>query len=346
MFEAMANQRAIAAELGLSQSAVSYALRGDPSIPEATRSIVIATAERLGYRPNAYVSSLMAHIRSGRPLRDKGCIALIFNRRSADESDLNDPTHTFCRQLKGAISRAENMGFYTEKFFLMAPGMTARRLDKIFFARNILGVVLMAPGIGADMTSFTWDRYASATIAFTWSTPEMIRVATDHRHHVDIAYEKLLDRGFKRIGFCLPNQASAESVNTAWLDRFLFWQRKHPSRLKDDAIFIGRPGETPLSNFRAWFRRNKPDALITLIGHEMEWLKQMKVRVPSDVSLVCLNRPVNSDLSGMEEPSEVIGETAADIVINQVLHNEHGLPYHPRLILIKGRWVDGQSVKA
>jgi LacI family transcriptional regulator len=43
----------IAAEAGLSNQAVSYALRRDPRIPPATRDRVVAIAERLGYRPNA-----------------------------------------------------------------------------------------------------------------------------------------------------------------------------------------------------------------------------------------------------------------------------------------------------
>ncbi|GMA21619.1 LacI family DNA-binding transcriptional regulator [Arsenicicoccus piscis] len=40
----------LARETGVSVSSVSVALRGDPGVSEATRSRVLAAAERLGYR--------------------------------------------------------------------------------------------------------------------------------------------------------------------------------------------------------------------------------------------------------------------------------------------------------
>jgi Transcriptional regulators len=338
----MPNQRAIAAELGLTQACVSLALRGDPSISEATRRRVVETAERLGYRPNAYVSTLMAHIRSGRPLRDKGCVALLFNYPSLD-NEYSVPNQTFRRQLSGAMKRAEALGFHTENFFLTAPKMNARRIHRILVTRGIRGVVLMAPGQGAVIDGLDWRDFASATIAYSWAKPETHRVATDHRHHVDVAYQELIRRGCKRIGFCLAPEA-VEGVNGAWTDRFLLWQRRLAHK-KPIPLFVGKPGVTPLAEFKRWFSAAKPDALITLIGHEHEWLEKMGLRAPDDLSLVCLNRPPGSRFSGMEENHEVIGAATVELVINQILHNEFGLPAHPRLILIKGGWVEGETAR-
>ena len=42
----------LARQLGLSQSAVSYALNGAPGVSEATRERVRATAQELGWRPS------------------------------------------------------------------------------------------------------------------------------------------------------------------------------------------------------------------------------------------------------------------------------------------------------
>lgn len=338
----MPNQRAIAAELGLNQASVSLALRGDPSIPEATRKRVAETAARLGYRPNAYVSSLMTHIRSGRPLRDKGCIALLFNQPSLG-SEYNTLNRTFQRQFAGATRRAETLGFHTENFFLTAPGMNARRIHRILFTRGIRGIVLMAPGHRAAIEGIDWRDFASATIAYSWTRPETHRVATDHRHHVDVAYQTLIERGFRRIGFCLAPEA-VEGVNGAWTDRFLLWQSRLAYK-QPVPLFVGKPGETPFSDFKRWFSATKPDALVTLIGHEHEWLDQMGLRTPDDLSLVCLNRPIGSRFSGMEENHEVIGTATVELVINHILHNEFGLPANPRLILIKGGWVEGETIR-
>ncbi len=339
----MPNQRAIAAALGLNQASVSLALRGDPSIPEATRKLVAETAGRLGYRPNAYVSSLMTHIRSGRPLRDKGCIALLFNRGSLEE-DYSTPNQTSHRQLIGAMQRAEELGFHTENFFLKAPGMNARRINRILNTRGIRGLVLMPGGQRADTAGIDWSRFACATIAYSWITPESHRVATNHRYHVDIAYQTLIQRGCQRIGFCLAPEA-VEGVNGAWTDRFLLWQNRLGYK-KPVPLFVGKPGLTPLTTFKRWFTRNKPDALITLIGHEHEWIEDMGLRTPDDLALVCLNRPRGSRFSGMEENHEVIGGTTAELAITQILHNEYGLPAHSRLILIKGAWFEGETIRA
>lgn len=337
----MPNQRAIAAALGLNQASVSLALRGDPSIPESTRKLVVETAARLGYRPNAYVSTLMTHIRSGRPLRDQGCIALLFNR-DALETDHITSNQSFHRQLIGATRRAQELGFHTENFFLHAPGMSARRINRILNTRGIRGMALMPAGQNADTTGIDWRHYACATIAYSWAQPETHRVSTDHRHHVDIAYQMLIDRGCRRIGFCLAPEA-VEGVNGAWTDRFLRWQHRLAYKTPIP-LFVGKPGQTPISDFKRWFTKFKPDALVTLIGHEQEWLEKMHVRFPEDLALVCLNRPLNSRFSGMEENHELVGATTVELVINQILHNEYGLPASSRLVLIKGTWVEGETI--
>lgn len=337
----MPNQRAIAAALGLNQASVSLALRGHPSIPEATRKLVVETAARLGYRPNAYVSSLMTHIRSGRPLRDQGCIALLFNHEALDRS-YDDASQTFARQLAGTIRRADELGFHTENFLLKAPGMNPRRIDRILHARGIRGLVLMAPGKDADINAaIDWPHYATATIAYSWKTPTH-RVATDHRHHVDVAYQKLVECGCRRIGFCLAPEAE-DGVNGAWTDRHLLWQKRLAYKTPIP-LFVGKPGLTPLAHFKRWFNKTEPDALITLIGHEHEWLEAMRLCSPDDLPLVCLNRTPGSRFSGMEENHEVIGAATVELVINQILHNEYGLPAHPRLILIKGAWFEGETI--
>ena len=58
LHKAAPDLKALAIELGLSQSTVSRALRAHPGIPETTRSRVAAAAEAMGYRPNARARSL------------------------------------------------------------------------------------------------------------------------------------------------------------------------------------------------------------------------------------------------------------------------------------------------
>ena len=60
------NMQQIADAAGVSKSAVSLALRNDPRIPESTRKRIQTVADKMGYRRNPVVDSLMTQLRSGR----------------------------------------------------------------------------------------------------------------------------------------------------------------------------------------------------------------------------------------------------------------------------------------
>src|SRR5699024_12235684 len=56
----------VAREDGVSKSAVSLALRGDAGLGRGTRSTILATAQRLGYRPNRWARRLVQDRKSTR----------------------------------------------------------------------------------------------------------------------------------------------------------------------------------------------------------------------------------------------------------------------------------------
>lgn len=342
------NQREIAAEAGVTQAAVSRALRGDRSIPLATRQRIEAIAERLGYRPNAYVSSLMAHVRSGRPLQEKGCIALLVDATSEKDWLGHIGGYAYALQYRGISRRAGQLGFYTECFFLRPQAGASARLDRILRSRGINGVVLMPSRNRNRNTpvglSLPWENYAVATIAYSWKGIAVDSVSAHHRHNVDTAFARLAEKGYRRIGMCLPPEAY-DGVDYSWRERHLLWQQRLSPRQRIP-LFVGRPGDTPLAKFKAWLQRWKPDVVIGLVGHEKEWLDQLGLLQPGEIGLACLNRPPQSSLSGVEENLETVGAAAMDAVANRILHNEYGLPEHPRLVLIEGTWKEGESLKS
>jgi LacI family transcriptional regulator len=69
----MVTQQDIARHLGISQTTVSFALRGHPAVGAATVRQVREAARKLGYRPDPLISALMAQRRSRNevPLRAK-----------------------------------------------------------------------------------------------------------------------------------------------------------------------------------------------------------------------------------------------------------------------------------
>lgn len=302
----MPNQREIARHLGLAQSTVSMALRNDPTIPRETCARVQAAAARLGYRPNPMVASLMEHIRAGRRVEERACIAILVDAASEAEwlrgGGLGGQTYRL--QYQGYREQAALRGYRTECFFLRAPGMTAARLDRIFAARGIAGVILAAPKRkDTPPPSLRWERYACATLSYSWQHPTVDRASTHFRHAADVVFYKLQKFGYRRPGMCLPTE-SVDGVDSNWKAGFLLWQdrqRTLPGRNRVP-LFAGRPGPTPLSEFRAWLEHWKPDVLVGLIGHEREWLDTLGLRVPGDIAMVCLNRPIDpTPYAGIDE---------------------------------------------
>jgi len=69
--------RRIAQLAGVSPTTVSLALHNSPKIPAETKQRVIKIARRLGYRPNARVAELMAHMRLKRDPQREACFGVI-----------------------------------------------------------------------------------------------------------------------------------------------------------------------------------------------------------------------------------------------------------------------------
>jgi LacI family transcriptional regulator len=340
----MPNQRDIAKAAGVNQTTVSLALRNSPSISQATRDHVHEVAARLGYRPNPYVASLMAHIGAGRKPQEHGCIALLVAKSDGVRKYNQRGSRTFRLQQKGLAERAKQLGFSTEFFEINDGGMNPARIDGILQARGINGLVFSPPKVlDVNMTDLTLSRYAMVSITYSWLEPRIDRVATNHRHNVQLAYRKLLEKGYTRIGMCLPEEA-LWGVDGNWLAGYLL-QRELTPRPQQIPLFVGKPGVTPIAKFQGWLKKWKPDAIVGLIGHEKDWLDELKIDIPGEIAIACVNRLPDSSLSGVEENHEVVGATAIEMVAAQIMRNEYGPPAHPRTIFIEGEWVDGETTR-
>jgi LacI family transcriptional regulator len=339
----MATQSDIARNLELNQATVSLALRGHASIPEATRERVRREAERIGYRPNSYVASLMSHIRSGRPLKDKGCIAVLVDEKS--EADWWSLGETYRRYHAGMARQAEKLGFDLEPFFLGRQGMHPERVDEILHTRGIRGLILAAPcrGYKTRPVRVRWERYACVTTGYSWG-PAMDRVANDQYGNVVIAYAELIRRGYRRIGMSLSVE-NLRARGSRWLGGYAQSEQEHFGG-QGLPVFFDTMEHSAAKRFGAWLRKHDPDAVITLTGgDELEWCHALGIRVPEDVGLVSVIRSHDSVCTGVEERNGLIGAITLEQVAAQIMRNEQGLPVQARLTLVEGEWVEGETLR-
>ncbi|MDR1280628.1 MAG: LacI family DNA-binding transcriptional regulator [Opitutaceae bacterium] len=335
------NQRSLASLAGVSQTTISLALRGHPSIPASTCRRIHQLAEAEGYRANPYVASLMAQIRRNRRARTGGCIALLVD--AEDQAGWLDREFVR-RQWEGMTACAAKLGFRTEPFFLRAQGMTAGRLDRILHARGIRGLVLAGPKRGPlDLSALRWQDYACITISYTWDTPQVDRVSSHHRHNIDTVLDQLEMRGYRRIGMSLQ-PCEIEAVDRNWLSGLLVMHRRLPARRRIP-LFAGRHEAASFPAFSAWVKKHKPDALVSLTGWEETWLRRLGLGSPDDVGHACVNRPGKTRVSGIEEDHAMIGSTTIELLAARIHRNEYGLPRRPRLTLINGEWREGATLR-
>ncbi|MEZ0296885.1 MAG: LacI family DNA-binding transcriptional regulator [Candidatus Methylacidiphilales bacterium] len=344
----MATQNEIARRAGVTQATVSMALRNHPAVSKETLELVHRVAKELDYRPNPLVSSLMTHIRSGRHVRDQGTLAVLVNHARLNASDEWITSNVYGEQLRGAQERAEQLGYRVECFFAERYGKSpsSTRLDRVFYARGIAGVLLAPPqNLPESPVRLTWENYAYAAIAYSWKDLRVHRSATHHRHNMDMAFRNVLAHGYRRIGLSLPADA-VEGVDANWLAGYLYWQWK--LRVEDRIpLFVSKTNDSDVGEFAVWLEKHRPDAILSLGGNEEKrWLDALNFRVPEDIGLACVNRPQASPYSGVEENHEAVGAAAADLLIQQIQSNERGFVKHPKLVLLEGTWVDGNSLRS
>ena len=344
----MPNQKDIAKALGITQAAVSMALRGDRSISAEMRQKVSKTAKRMGYHSNAYLTVLMSHIRTGKKLSDKGVIGLLVEAGSQENWYKVESYRGFHQ---GVLQRGRELGFRVESFFLRQPGMNPSKIDQILHTRNIKGIILAPPYHGNRSLNLHWERYAAIGVGFGWEEQELNRVVYDSQQNFITAFNALRQMGYRRIGTVLGKSliyGTRHGIKS--YTGYLECQNSIP---EEDRLPIfasndlpgGKESSEESARFREWFLKWRPDVLLTLVGSEKQWLDEMKLKVPKDVGLACLAQPSDTSYARIDEKGEVVGATALELVAAQIARNEFGPPSHPKVMMIEGRWVKGSTLR-
>lgn len=324
---------------GVSQAAVSLAFRRDPSIPVETRKRIFAAATRLGYRRHAAISSLMAQIRASRPAPIKAELGAITFWADRSEFARNA---TWQEQWRGARARAAQLGYALEEFCI-GPAMTQRRLISVLNARNIDGLLIFPLSTPGAM-SVSLARFSVVAIGYTLVAPQFHRVATAHFDAVLIALGQLRKRGYRRIGLVLDEQLNPR-VRRNWQAAFLAYGLEL-AQLSSDAILPLSP-QGGDDAFARWMRSYRPDAVVCGGAHPIRsWLANLGHSVPDEVGIVRLAAlRADERCAHIDERWTDVGATAVDHLVGQMVRNARGVPRRPTLTLVRGQWIEGDSVR-
>jgi LacI family transcriptional regulator len=320
--------REVARVAGVSVSAVSYALRGAANIPVETAARVRAVAENLGYRPNARVGELMAHIRRARPLAQAEPLAFIYleeDRAAAKRSGFAQMVETAARR------HAAERGYRLDTFWLSEVEGNARRLAGILSARGISGV-LFAPTVGQERIelAWPWEEFAVAVVGMSELSVALPRAGHHHYEAMREVLRRLAAMGARRP-VALVESSTNERAHRGWQAAWLACG----SRGAAGRLWLHRKGGEPA--LASWLRRLKPDAVVAdhlellALAHQSGWAGARE-------RSVVLSWHPGSMFGGIDQGYDAIAAHAVDLVVTQLQRNERGLPDPPPMVLFPGRW--------
>ena len=336
----------IARLVGYSKNTVSLALRGDRQIPESTRERIRKAATKLGYRPNAVVSHLMAQLRSSRTTRLQAKLALVNANRDSQALRTHPTIPTY---VEGCESRAAKLGYSFDRFWLHDPTLNVERWLRILHARGIKGVVLvglMDTTHLPDALRPVWAELPTVVTGVRTRDPALSFCCVDHHHLALTAMERALALGYRRPGLVIDDVIDA-LVERRFSAGYLTGQRTLLPQAQHVPMFTQQTGaQSEPPGFHAWLERHRPDVIFTLYNNVIAWLKESGRRVPDDMGVIQLEwRATRPEIAGMNQHNFVTGEAAVDMVVSQIHNNETGVQEFPRATLIGATWVDGQSVR-
>lgn len=337
--------RSIAQAVGVAPSTVSLALRNDPRVARETVAKVRSVAEEMGYRANPSVSMWMAHVRTTRSPRFQEVMGYIHTVPR---------NHSYRRYIpfdlyrKGAGERAKRLGYQLRDFELHGEEMSSKRLRSILDAQGIRGLIFEYADF-AEFNQYTlefdWTGLSAVTVGARPSDLPLHNVSSNHFDAAKLAYRKLIELGYRRIGLSL-HMFCDRSVDFETSGGFLCAQSLYPKATRvpihNTDVFQGwdRRG------FCEWFERYQPDVVVSPNSEIFGFLKYMALRVPEDVGWVHLAKANGSCVAGIEHHPQQIGSAAVDLLSNFLHMNETGQVEVIRRELIEPTWSQGSTVRA
>src|ERR1035438_578838 len=305
---------------------VSYALRGSPEVPQAEGARLRQLAASMGYRPDPLLSHLMNYLRSGKRVRGAGNLAVLADLRAEFVE----------RQIAGARERASQLGYTLDRIDPRTPGEKRGALTRILRARGISGVLLAGRSAPADCTELIdWSQFATVAMTYSIIEPRLNRVVTHHFDNAVRTFTTLAGRGFRRIGLAMTPDMELRA-NHSYAAAFNHFTRIRGLKAVPTLLLTDGGARTIVR----WFERQRPDALVVA---NAEWFQMAIVAALGeaalrDVAVATLDTERALPIAGMDQLYETIGHHAVDSVVAQIHRNERGLPDHPMVALIEGRW--------
>jgi LacI family transcriptional regulator len=335
----------LAAQSGVSKNTVSLAIRDDRRISVDTRRRVQELAVKLGYRKNPVLAHLMAELRRTKGPKYTNTIALL----SAHPDSQAIRRHpTIGAWVEGCQRRAESQGYLFDTFWLHDPDLNGARLVRILGSRGIKGAIVIGLFNQSRLPPHfdeLWSQIACVVTGVRTHDPALSYCCVDHHALMQEAVRQVLAFGYKRPALVLSRVV--DDLVQGRLSSGMWISQQVLPKAQQVPTFDKEDGSADcFKAFARWFKRHKPDVILTLHRDIRVWLEDLGYKAPRDIGLVDLeHNPSAQDWAAMEQRNDLSGEAAVDMLISMLHNNESGPPTFPRATLGSSHWVPGVTVR-
>lgn len=344
----------IAQRAGVHVTTVSLAMRNHPRLPEETRKRIQALAQEMGYTPDPLLRALVAYRGGVIERRNTPTLAYVTNW-TTQWGWKNVTAHPDF--YAGALAKATELGYKLEHFWMGESGMSQERLGQILYSRGINGIIIASHSREmGDALQFKWENFSAVKIDYFPHQPMLHNVTNNQCDIVRLAMQKVLAGGYRRVGLVM-HRGWDHAVDHLWTAGYLCEQQvlKPRERLPVHLFPEPEPRERWLNEsetevfpdpkaFMAWFRRHKPDVIISKASFVLPILRKMGLSVPGDVALVdVFLDDFSGATAGVRQNHTAVGALAVEILAGQLQHNKYGIPEIPTTTYVEGTWHDGAT---
>ena len=323
----------------MSRSAVSYALRDDPSISPSVRQRVQRIARELGWEPDHTVGRQMALIRTTLNRTELPSLGIITLRES--RTDFDD-VPVLRDHLEGVRGRAGELGFAVQHYDLNRSWLTAAQLAGELQARRIRGLLYVDFDLSVPLEY--WNLGGAIPAVSVGVDPRHTRVhlaLADYLEMGRTAVAELARLGYRRIGVVLP----------AGVERLLHWTltggwaagfAAHPALPLLPFLYPGGAGFTIGADDHAavweWLDVARPEVVLGLDIPGLRRCLGRRARFRR-LPVYTLDWPVEGACGGIDQRAVDIGRAAVDLLVSQMERTAAGIPQVPTSVLVQPRWV-------
>ncbi len=329
----------VAACCGVSVAAVSYALHDNPRISEATRLAIRKAADKLGYRPDPFLSALVSYRSNVKVARVQGEVAVLYPcRKTSPHSRL----FRFHRESFGR--RMADQGYSVSDFYLDTIDYASKRLRQILLARNIRGLVLGWGFEPQTLADFPWQEFVVVSTERVIVHSSIDRISMNHSRAIRDVMEKVRNKGHRRVGLIYYDDTPL-AVKKNLLGGYLVEMEMAGELDARLHVFEHRRGESP-ERFRKWLRESKPDALLSHRRIDHAFFEKAGVKFPRDYGYAVAeiddaNPGVDSGVYVVDTMGQILANT---LVRKMVTYDSVSLETEGHIMLVNGVWHDGVTL--